>query len=189
MAITDKTREGFERLLREFHAQRIPIPISNKYPWQTRLAIRELLGLARETKAQVRLLTGTGTDMAYGRDDLAKPMRLALEEGCHVRILVWNDAQHPVGSVLAQLAKDFPAGLEIKMSGTRLASDKIPHFLTVGEDANRLEIPHPPYDNIEFTEDSPETRASICFNAAEGTRGLNTYFDVLWAKCPLFTEG
>jgi hypothetical protein len=156
------------------------VPITNRFPWQTRLAVQELLDLAAQMSAEVRIVTGSGSDKAYG-GDLAKAMRQAIEKKCRFRILVWNDEQHPYGKTLAELQNAYNTSLSIRMSGTRSTSGTIPHFLTVGDSAYRLEMPHPPYDDMQFSDTTPETKAQICFNDTSLTRILNAFFDKVWA--------
>jgi hypothetical protein len=153
------------------------------------MAIQELLEHAASTKADVRILTGSGTDKAYGRDEIAGAMKHALEAPCKVRILVWNDAQHPVGNTLRRLQREFSDRMEIRISDTRKDFEKVPHFLTVGKEANRLEMPHPPYDDVEFTDVTPLTHARICFRDSEWTSTLNSYFDSKWEEFPAMAEG
>jgi hypothetical protein len=98
---------------------------------------------------------------------------------------VWNDYEHPCGRIWDELKKAFPEKLELRKSGTRQAFGRIPHFLTVGDAAYRLEMPHPPYDDMEFTDISPETKAEICFNNEEFTKSLKGLFEAVWSRCPL----
>ncbi len=183
--VTDKTREGFKRLLTRFREGRIPIPISNRYPWQSKLATLELLDHARSLGAPVRILTGSGTDSFYGTE-VGAALRVCLEKGCLVRVLVWNALDRPCGKALTVLSKRFSQQMQIRSKSGR--EKESPHFLTVDGEACRLEAPHEPYDDVEFSEIWPETVAQIWFNEPPLTKALNTYFDREWGSCPVGPE-
>jgi hypothetical protein len=55
--------------------------------------------------------------------------------------------------------------------------------LAIGEQAYRIEQPHPDFTNVTFTDFSPDTFATICFNDPDGARSLVKLFDSVWPRC------
>lgn len=173
-------REEFLALLREFRKKSAKTPISNRYPWQSKLATVELLDFAKSIHADIRVLTGSGQDSFYG-GEVEAAFRSALEK-CSVKVLVWTDSEHPYGKNLGQLRKLFPQRMEVAISGMIEHGEEIPHFLAVGKTAYRLEAPHPRRDDCTYDDYSPETVAEICFNDPEVGSTLCGFFDDAWKR-------
>jgi hypothetical protein len=173
-------------LLRSNWQDRSKLLIPNRYPWHSRVATGQLLEYAHSKRQltgespEIRILTGSLPDFIYSDTDNYERLRSHIEIGGKVKIAVWdNKATSIGGSRLRQLAENSDR-LEIRFSGTVEEFPKLSHFLVVGDDAYRLEVPHPKVDQSKVSDFSPECPAMICFNNKEiGTR-LVEMFDSLW---------
>lgn len=179
-------RDDYRRLLREFKDNRSSAPIANRYPWQSKMAMAELLSFAASLRAvDVRLITGTGEDYIY-RGEVAGQFRAAAEVGCAIKILICLKPLAGSASVLKNLARDLPDNVELKTLPQGPSWEDLPHFLSVDEQAYRLETPHRPFKDREFSDISPETVAQIRFKEDPSETRivplLNRVFDNAWSR-------
>jgi len=174
----------FRNMLRTFRADRRTGSVTNRHPWQTRLAILELLDLA-ETEAKlhgpqdIRILSGAFPGHFYNEQILDR-LQAALEYGCRARILVWDqppEARNPEAELLLQT---YPRTFQISWSGTREDGENLWHFQLIGDTAYRVEAPHAYYPpDARFTDYEPPTVARICFNDPQLAKVLAEFFDEL----------
>lgn len=180
VTINNDIKNRFRDILVQHRLAHLEQSIANRFPWQTKLAILELLTHAYEAKAKtIFILTGTATEGFYGAE-IAEKLRACMEADTKVYILVWNDRDRAAPGLLNALKTKFPERLYTALAGTRTAGEQISHFLLVDESAYRLEQPHSYFDESVFDDVSPETPARICFNDRKGGAVLANMFRSLW---------
>lgn len=199
-AVDQALRDKFFALLEEACEKELETTITNRFPWQTEMATVRLLGYAKKLATQkigeevkVRILSGTAPDGFYGKTDVVNGLQECVDSGCSVEVLVWNNFEHRISPSLADLAEKNPGKLTVRLSGTRENGREIPHFLLVQnrvqkeedqKNAFRFELSHDYFDGVTFTDDQPQTKASICFNDRGTGKSLASFFDSLWAAVP-----
>jgi hypothetical protein len=152
--------------------------LSNRYPWQARMAADRLLDLAAEKKMEVRILSGQCHEGFYNQD-FATKLHRCFAAGCRVRILVWQQSFDGISAKLIEMAKDKQ--IDLKVSGTNEYASSIPHFLLIGESAFRQEAGHDPFTaQTKFNEIEPQVPARIDFNDPEAGKVLAGLFDTFW---------
>lgn len=176
--IVNDVREEFRMILARSRLERGCGVISNRFPWQSRMAVLELLKHAQECNEEVRILSGTGTARFYSAQ-VVEQMEACLKKGIPIRMVVW-DERPPEGLAVEALRARHPENFDIVYTGTRVAGDKIGHFLLVGKTAYRLEAVHGYLGESEFTDISPETKAKICFNDPVTGETLDGTFNLVW---------
>jgi hypothetical protein len=168
----------FRNLLSKYRYGRSESFISNRYPWQTKMAVLELLKLAESDGKSVRILSGNAPEQFYS-EEVIEHIAKCLKAGCDVNILIWSKSRRcPEFESLQKTS--YGQNLSFRFSGTTEGSDILQHFLVVGDDAYRLEAIHPDLSGETFTEISPETQAKICFNDPAGGGRLAKLFDTIW---------
>ncbi len=186
MPVSDAAKDNYRGLLHELRREGSQTVVSNRYPWHTRIATKELLEHAADTRAEVRLLSGSGTEQFYN-SDIIDLLVGCLRRACSVRILIWNE-KAGLADTLTGLGDVGPGRFEWKYSRTNKYADEIRHLLLVGTQAFRLEKAHDSLDDFEFTEESPELPARICFNDEINGKALEEYFDTLWDMVSVVPE-
>ena len=153
--------------------------IANRYPWQSRLAIRKLFGYAANKKLPICMLTGTGGEHHFV-PPVIKSLEMALKGGCKTRILVWQPDSSKTSQKLLDLESEYE-NLEIRFSGTSDLGEELTHFQVSGDDAYRQEAAHREImDPHSVNEYEPSFAARINFNDKAGAARLLKFFDVLW---------
>ena len=152
--------------------------IANRFPWQARLATEKLLELAQAQKLPIRILSGRCHEGFY-TTDFANRLQACKNNGCNIRVLVWQNSANCISPALVKLAE---AGtIELRVSGTDQFESTVPHFFLVGENAFRQEAGHPPFtETTVFTDTEPQVPARIDFNDPQTGKVLSTLFEQLW---------
>ena len=172
-----QNQQSFKELLAKCRRERSAAQISNRFPWQTRLAVLELLKHASAESESVRIISGSATEQFYGAD-VCDSLESCLKTGADVSLIIWDTVDRPCAT-LQSLQSRF-SNFHVVCSGTREAGEVVSHFLVVGSAAYRLEAPHPYLGNEKFTDTSPETKAKICFHDPDGGGQLVSFFDKVW---------
>ncbi len=139
----------------------------NRFPWQTRIVIHELLGLAVQDRAHVEILKGFSSQMFCG-DGLRQWCRKVLQCGGPVRtILAEHDDE---GSFLRDLQVEFRDHLTV-MAMYEYDPD-LYHYCLVGDSAYRLEYPHSRWDGglPIRSQSAPSDSASMTGGMVRGNR-------------------
>lgn len=153
--------------------------VSNRFPWQSRMAFEKLLDVAKKNKSSIRILSGSCHE-GYYKEDLVKKITECKQAGCpNIRILVWQKSPDSICPALLKLAENDT--IELRISGTDDFADTVPHFLLVGENAFRQEAGHPPFTSqTKFTDVEPQVPARIDFNDPVTGKTLTGIFDKFW---------
>lgn len=153
--------------------------VSNRFPWQSKMAFEKLLDVAKAKKEGIRILSGSCHE-GYYKEDLVKKFTECKEAGCpFIRILVWQKTPDGICPDLIKLAVDDT--IDLRISGTDDYAATVPHFLLVGENAFRQEAGHLPFTSqTVFTELEPEVPARIDFNDPVTGKTLSGIFDKFW---------
>ncbi len=175
MAILGSTdRKEYQDILRQACENRTTDKIANRYPWQTRCCHRELLGLAERDRLNVRFCCGTGSEKFFN-DEMITLLQRCADAKCKIEMVIWNSDTSQIAPGLLDLARK--GAVTLVYSGTREMGEEIPHFLLVGDNAYRVEAPHPYFGPDQlFTDVSPEIPAKICFNDRQQIPELNRLF-------------
>jgi len=150
----------------------------NRFPFQTRIAVKNLLLKAQESGSDLRILTGCLPDGFYN-SEFIKQLVPCLEAGSDAKVLVWNTKRGATPDEFKKLCEKYD-NIQIRRVDGPDASTAIPHMLLVGGEHFRLEQPHGSFDDEEFTELSPEIPAKIVFNDREKCKELQALFDLGW---------
>ena len=178
--LSSPDKDTFRAFLDGAAAQPEKWVVSNRYPWQSKMAFEKLLCVAKETKADIRLLSGGGSESFYD-DCFSKQLHACKDAGCKIQILIWQKSPDFVSKELAKLANT--GTIQLRVSGTDDYADKIPHFLLVGDSAFRQEALHKPFDrDIKFSETEPQVPARIDFKDPVTGKTLLDMFSQLWGK-------
>ncbi len=170
----------YQRILKRARKKSDKRPIANRYPWQSRLAIRNLFEYAAENKHPICMLTGTGGDHHF-IPEVIRSLKMALEEGCECRILVWQEDDAKTSQKLLNLRSEFN-NLKIRFSGTSELGDELAHFQVSGNDAYRVEAAHSEIKDPDCVSDyEPSFPARIHFSDERGARRLINFFESLWS--------
>jgi hypothetical protein len=152
--------------------------VSNRYPWQAKLAVEKLLSLAAERKLPVRIVSGRGPEGFYN-DGCCTLLAACKKSGCDVRVLIWQKDSDGISPALTRLADN--GLISLRISGTDDDAGEIPHFILVGDRAFRQEAGHPPFtENTVLTETEPQVPARIDFDDSTTGKVLLDFFDKLW---------
>lgn len=152
--------------------------ISNRFPWQARMASEKLLEVAALKRLPVRILSGGGAENFY-TGQFATALRACKTHVPWIKILVWQRNAEGLAPCLKSLAED--GTVELRISGTEELSDHVPHFLLVGDRAFRQEATHRPFSkHTKFSDIDPEVPARIDFDDLESGKTLENIFDTLW---------
>lgn len=184
----------YQNLLQELRLQRDTESITNRYPWQSRLAFEQLLLMAIELRKQfgdqvgdrgvVRILSGSFPWRVYG-PSIGKTFTEFLQLGGEVQVLIWSDILTDNRKLLStyEALANGCGKFQYRLSGTSENGDKLSHMFLVGSSAYRLEAPHKVFGGNEVSEIAPTVPARICFNDPEGGSQLVEYFKTLWNIC------
>ncbi len=194
----EETKDRYRELLQSYRIEESRDPIANRRPWHCKIAVVELvefgITVAREARKngiaerpRIRLLTSVCPNHIYGSREFLDSLEDFFEAGGTMQVLIYKDSFEAKGNALFAITRE-QKGLEFKCSRTSFKGDHLKHFMTVGEQAYRVEAPHEPYRGVTFTDFSPEIPARICFNDTEGARNLTGFFDELWSACHPLAE-
>lgn len=173
-------KDKFEQIIQNAERYEQEILIANRFPWQSRIAIVQLLSFANRKVEPVRVITGSCPATFYKK--LLPNFETCLESGCSIKLLVWKEKKEEVLSLFSSLCERYPAQLALRFSGTTEHSSIIPHFMVVGESAYRQEAAgHEDFDDCDDDfENAPEVPARISFNDPKGAVQLIGLFEALW---------
>jgi hypothetical protein len=183
ITVTAQDREEYRRRLRNARENGKSEPLPNLRPWQCKMAVEELVMLAKTLQADarktgtsvcIRILTGVCPGHVYGNADF----RTFLSDGGEIKILVWNE-NSSVSNPLKILSDIYPKQVHFVYARQPIQSAPINHFLVVGKNAYRLEAIHE--KSTIFTDMEPTIPARINFNDPEGAARLVDGFDSLWS--------
>jgi hypothetical protein len=189
----EETKSTYRELLQSYRIDESKDPIANRRPWHCKIAVEELVefGISKAREARknqlperprIRLLTSVCPNHIYGSHGFLERLEEFFDAGGTVQVLVYSDSFDTRGSALFAITKE-QAGIQFRCSRTSFKSEQLKHFMTVGDQAYRVEASHPPHKSSDFTDLSPEIPARICFNDPEGTSNLKGFFDALWDAC------
>jgi hypothetical protein len=185
--VDQAVKDKFQKALSDARLTNSKSTITNRSPWQTKMATLQLLEYALTTRAagesvDICILSGTATEGFYCANGVAGKLEECVKVGCSVRVLVWNDESHPAGTTLASLSRAY-SNFKLALSKTREQGEEMPHFLVINGRAFRLEHSHKYLDGVEFTDTTPETKANICFNDIVIGSNLADFFNSMWEAC------
>jgi hypothetical protein len=176
--LTASDKLTFHAILEGIAANPKIATISNRYPWQARMAVEKLLTIAKDKKLPIRIITGRGPEGFYN-EGCCGLLAACKKNGCSIQILVWQKDSNGISPSLLKLAEDGVVSLRI--SGTDDNAGAIPHFLLVGDKAFRQEAGHNPFTNDTlFSETEPQVPARIDFEDPVTGKVLLEFFDKLW---------
>ncbi len=181
--------DDYQQLIVKFRKDEYSDPIHIRFPWQTKIAISELLYLAidlakKQKYSDVRLLTSSFPWEIYG-PPVADLIVEFLKSGGRFRLLVWNDGilrSQKLVETLQQAARGTD-NFQIRYSNTIENGEQLSHMLVIGKTAYRLEAPHKSIDESAISEFAPIVPARVCFNDKSGAAELGGFFDDLWNLC------
>lgn len=169
-------RQKMEMAAREDSSQLL----GNRFPWQTRIAVEQLLKKAAETNQDVCLLSGSAPE-GFFNEQIIGLLNKCLASGCRIKIVAWSETEDVIAPALKTWARENRLkNVELRFSGTKKLEDRIPHFLLVGDKAYRQESPHASFQDVSFTESTPQIPARICFNDPETGASLKSLFEDAW---------
>ncbi len=147
---------------------------ANRFPWQTRIIIDELLDLAVNEHAHVEIFKGLSTGVFY-QDRLRERCQTLVQHGGSARVIF---SEHDQGdSRWRDLATKSEGKLQVL--AMKAPDPELYHYcLVVGEDAYRLEFPHPLWEG-DVTDVVPERPARFSFNDPELAQRIKKYSDEL----------
>ncbi len=154
--------------------------VSNRYPWQSKMAFEKLLDVAKTKKEGIRILSGSCHE-GYYKEDLVKKFTECKDAGCpFIRILVWQKSADGICPALLKLAEDDT--IDLRISGTDDFASTVPHFLLVGENAfsSRSWTSAFLTSQTTFTETEPQVPARIDFNDPVTGKTLTGIFVKFW---------
>ena len=176
--LTSGDKIAFSAILEGAAANPDLCTISNRYPWQARIAAGKLLQIARTNHLPIRVLSGRCHEGFYDQR-LAEQLQLCKETGCSIRFLVWQKSAEGISPALIKLSES--GVIELRVSGTDQFESSVPHFILIGDRAFRQEAGHPPFNkDTVFTEYEPQVPARIDFNDPATGKVLIGMFDNLW---------
>jgi hypothetical protein len=176
--LTSSDKVAFSAILEGAAANPTLCVIANRYPWQARIAAHKLLQIARYGSLPIRVLSGRCHEGFYDKD-FAAQLQDCKDNGCVVRILVWQASPECISPDLIKLSET--GVIELRLSGTEDFENEVPHFMLVGDSAFRQEAGHPPFNkNTTFSDDEPQVPARIDFNDPATGKVLSAMFDNLW---------
>jgi hypothetical protein len=176
--ITASDKVMFRTILEGVASRPAIATISNRFPWQARMAVEKLLIFAKEQKLPIRIISGRGPEGFYN-DGCCDLLASCKKAGCNIRIVVWQKDSNAISPSLLKLADEGTVSLHI--SGTDDRAEEIPHFLLVGDKAFRQEAGHKPFtSDTVFTETEPQVPARIDFGDPITGKVLLESFDKLW---------
>lgn len=149
---------------------------ANRFPWQTRIIIDELLDLAVETRAHVEIFKGMSTRTFYGKGLHERCRKLVQREGTARVIFAEHDE---TDSFWRELRDEFKDRLQV-LAMDEHDPDLYHYCLVQGPDgqqeewAYRLEFPHPRWEG-GVTDLAPERPARFSFNDPELARRIKKY--------------
>lgn len=172
------SRETFRTLLEGVASKPELGTLMNRFPWQSRLATERLLQYARSTQKPIRILSGSAPEGFYDQA-MVKELEACKAAGCTIQILIWQKDATGISDGLMNLFETDT--IDLLVSGTDEAYEKVPHFLLVGDSAFRQEAPHKRFESgILFSENSPEVPARIDFDDPVTGKKLRDLFDGVW---------
>ena len=155
--------------------------ISNRFPWQAKMASVKLLGVAEVKKLPIRMLSGRCPEGFYTKDFCDKLVACKEAGVSLIRVMVWQKDAIGISPELLTLASS--GTIELKVSGTDDGAASVPHFLLVGNNAFRQEAGHTPFTaQTIITDTDPQVPARIDFDDPVTGGKLCKFFDDLWAK-------
>lgn len=154
--------------------------VSNRFPWQARMAVERLLDYAKDHKLDVRVLSGKCPEGFYN-EKIANKLTECSHEGCKIKVLVWQKDTTGIAPTLLKLSE--AGAIDLRISATDNFANAVPHFLIAGEKAFRQEAAHPPFtDKTSFSETEPQVPARIDFDDPATGKVLVDFFDKVWGK-------
>lgn len=184
--VSDQLREDYRRILRRARAEGTDQAIGNRYPWQCREAVQELLDFAREqqekkpeTPVEVLVITASFPNYVFGNNESVKQAKSFLQNGGKMRVLIWakNPKVHDNDMFLS--CRGFPEFI-VRKTGMDEYADRVAHFLVASGSAFRLEAPHKISPACSFDDFKPEIPARISFNDSKLGGELVSHFHHQW---------
>lgn len=160
---------GFAELVHTLRIGEVRGYSTNRFRWQSRIVVSELLSLANEQGLPVYVFAGTPDCVFYGADFFAK-YRNAAQNGSDILIIFAEPPADEVREAWKSLVKELGGPSSAGSVDVRYLSkynDALSHFHLVGDRAYRLEQPHPrlnPEDRKNLSDVFPERRARFSFN-------------------------
>lgn len=176
--ITASDRVMFRTILEGVASYPQLATVSNRYPWQARMAVEKLLTIAKERQLPISIISGRGPEGFYN-EGCCGLLSECKKNKCTIRVLVWQKDPTAISPSLLKLADD--GVISLRISGTDDHAEEIPHFLLVGDKAFRQEAGHAPFTNdTVFTDTEPQVPARIDFDDSTTGKVLLESFNKLW---------
>lgn len=153
-----------------------PVFHANRFPWQSRhIVVENLMDIARETRKPIRVFKCARTVEFYG-DGFFSAIDTAAQSGCDIEVIFAQPIESEEAARWKMIRRTCPNNLLLFYVSQY---DKtLFHYCLVGDEAYRLEFPHPLYTGA-VTDNKPERPARFSFNDQEVGRSILVYHDLL----------
>lgn len=149
----------------------------NRFPWQSRIIVRELLRKALKTKEEVRAFFSPRAIDFYPR--LYRDLDLILSNGNVIKVYLTQPPELDERNEWKSLEAKYPGLLKVKEM--KSYNSELQHFWLVGNSAYRFESAHVQrnFGLDPVTQFEPERPACFSFNDIDTGRALFSYSELV----------
>lgn len=183
-----KKWQGFQEQIHKMRQEQSRSVGINRFPWQSRLVVKELMKLAISRRGTVNMCVGMPIREFYGKYFHNYDQEL-LDTGGSI-VLILADPPSFTTREYWQKRTSTSSG-RLSVYSMREYNPRYPHFCLVEDFAYRVETPHARWDEDReaVTDETPERPARFSFNDPQFGRELQEYAKFLISRASPITGG